>query len=100
MKGAKYDQDKPQWDLLPWEPVAEVVAVLTLGAKKYSPDNWLKVPDHRRRYFAAALRHIMAWWCGQKNDAETGLHHLAHAICCLLFLMGRERKDQTRNIST
>ena len=31
-------------------------------------------------------RHIDAWWGGEQKDPETGEHHLAHAICCGMFL--------------
>ena len=85
--GSKYDAGKPRWDLLPWGEVEQVVKVLTYGAKKYSDNNWVHVENPRRRYFAAAMRHTTAWFMGEKNDAETGCSHLAHAICCLLFLM-------------
>jgi hypothetical protein len=56
------------------------------GAKKYSPDNWKSVPDGKRRYYSAALRHLAAWREGEKLDPETGLPHLSHALCCLLFM--------------
>ena len=55
MTGRKDDAEKPRWDLLPFGPVREVVEVLTFGAKKYAPDNWQRVPEPRRRYFAAAI---------------------------------------------
>ena len=28
-----------------------------------------------------------SWRDGEKNDLESGLHHLAHAGCCLLFML-------------
>ena len=93
MEGEKKDAGKPRWDLLPFGPVSEVVDVLTFGAAKYAPDNWQKVPDARARYFAAALRHLTAWWNGERADPETGLSHLAHASCCLLFLLWFDRKE-------
>ena len=85
-EGVKYDQDKPDWSLLPLEPIEDVVDVLTFGAKKYSPDNWKKVPDLHNRYFAAAMRHLVAWKNGEILDPESGKPHLAHAQCCLVFL--------------
>jgi hypothetical protein len=85
--GVKYDQDKPEWTLVPFKAFDEVVKVLTIGARKYSPDNWKKVPDARRRYINAAFRHMSAYVSGEKLDAETGKSHLAHAICCMLFLL-------------
>ena len=87
LDGVKYDQEKPRWDLLPFKPINEVVKVLTFGATKYADDNWQKVPNAKNRYFAAAQRHIWAWVDGEHKDSESGLHHLAHAVCCLLFAM-------------
>ena len=79
MNGIKFDQNKERWSLLPIKQVREVVKVLTAGAIKYEDDNWQRVPDSRRRYFSATMRHITAWWDGEIKDPETGLHHLAHA---------------------
>ena len=85
--GMKFDQGKPLWRLLPWIAVKAVVAVLTFGALKYAPNNWLYVKNADERYIDAALRHLTAYMSGEKNDSETGLNHLAHCICCLLFLL-------------
>ena len=87
MEGVKYDQEKLRWDLLPLKPIQEVVSVLTYGAGKYDDENWKKVDNQRSRYYAAAMRHITAWWLGEQQDPESKHHHLAHAICCLIFLM-------------
>ncbi len=91
MDGVKYDQDKPRYELLPIMPIEETVKVLTYGAKKYADDNWREVSRQRPRYFAAAIRHIFAWWQGEELDPESGLPHLAHAMCCLIFLMEGSR---------
>lgn len=88
--GIKYDQNKPMWWLLPMEAVNEVVKVLTFGANKYGPENWHMLTDLRKRYLSACMRHIAAFRCGERNDKETGIHHLAHAICCLLFVLWAE----------
>lgn len=88
--GVKYDNDKPQWSLLPFKALKEVVDVLTYGAKKYAPDNWKKVPDAKRRYIDAGFRHFTAYAAGEKLDPETGKSHLAHAMCCLLYLLAFE----------
>lgn len=94
--GRKDDSDKPRWDLLPWGPLSEVVGVLTYGAKKYAPDNWKHVSNPRSRYFSAALRHVVAWQTGELIDPESGHHHLAHAICCLLFCIWVDRTTTLR----
>lgn len=93
-QGKKDDTEKLRWDLLPTAPVRVIVQVLTFGAQKYAPDNWKKVPDPRRRYYAALLRHVISWWEGERLDAETGLHHLGHAGCCLLFLLWFDLKSK------
>lgn len=85
--GIKHDDDKQRWDLLPYDALEHVVKVLTLGAKKYAEWNWMYVERAEDRYFAAAQRHLVAWRGGEGVDPETGVSHIAHAICCLLFLL-------------
>jgi hypothetical protein len=94
MTGVKHDGEKPRWDLLPIEALEPVVEVLGLGARKYGDRNWAEVPDAPRRYFAATMRHLTAWMLGEKRDAESGQSHLAHAVCCLLFIMALERRQK------
>ena len=90
MEGKKHDEGKPRWDLLHPLALTEYVKVMTHGAKKYADDNWRTVPNARRRYFAAAMRHMIAWWSGEQYDQQTGCHHLAHAICDVAILMEPE----------
>lgn len=91
----KNDTGKWRFSLIPFNALRRVIAVLEFGATKYAPDNWKTVPDARRRYFDASIRHITAWWSGEISDDESGQHHLAHAICCLLFLLWiEEKKDE------
>lgn len=92
--GVKFDSDKPQWSLLPFEALEEVVEVLTFGAKKYAPDNWKYVPDADARYMDAAFRHMAKYMQGHKHDGETGNNHLAHAVCCLLFKLWFDRQQE------
>lgn len=91
--GRKDDQGKPRYDLIPPEALHQVVLVLTSGANRYGDDNWRHVTGLRRRYFAAAMRHLWAWWRGEDTDPDSGLSHLAHAACCVLFLL----EDVCRN---
>lgn len=89
-------QGKDRWDLLPIDPIRQVVKVLTLGAKKYTDNGWQEVvsktPDE---YYAAALRHLTAWREGDRYDKESGLHHLSHCICCIIFLLWNDLKKPT-----
>jgi hypothetical protein len=91
--GVKYDNEKPQWSLLPFKALTEVVEVLTYGAKKYAPDNWKKVPNAKQRYIDACFRHLTAYVGGEKLDGETGKSHLAHGLCCMLYLLAFEKGE-------
>ena len=82
----KADSGKLQWSLLPFEELKDVVRVLMLGAKKYTPDNWKKCDDVTR-YKDALMRHVISYVSGDITDKESGLSHLAHAVCNCLFLM-------------
>lgn len=84
--GRKFDSDKTDYSLLPLKSLKEVTEVLGMGAIKYSRDNWRYVEDRENRYWAAAMRHMISWKEGDKQDDESGKNHLAHAVCCLMFL--------------
>jgi hypothetical protein len=85
--GRKFDGGKLQYGLIPPLALRETVKVLTFGAEKYEPDNWRRVPDGPRRYFDAAQRHLWAYKEGEMYDPETGVNHLAHALCCIMFML-------------
>lgn len=86
-EGKKFDAGKARYDLMPFDALDEVADVLGHGADKYGEDNWRHVPNARRRYVAAALRHISSYQQGYELDYETDLHALAHAVCSLLFVI-------------
>jgi hypothetical protein len=90
-EGRKDDQDKLRYDLIPPELLEEVARVLTYGAVKYSERNWEKGMAWHRP-FGALMRHMWAWWRGENVDPETGFSHLAHAACCIAFLITYERR--------
>ena len=90
-KFVKDDNAKTRYDLLPPELIEETAKVLTFGAQKYSAHNWAQGASWSR-YFSATMRHMWAWWRGEDNDPETGFSHLAHAACCLSFLIAYQRR--------
>lgn len=92
--GRKFDGGKLQYGLLPPHALQDVVQVLTFGAEKYEIDNWKRVPDAKRRYFDAAQRHLWAYKAGEINDPETGVNHLAHAVCCLMFINDLDKTQE------
>ena len=84
MPGIKYDEEKPRLALLSTYALTETAKVLNYGAEKYGDDNW-REGISARRLISAALRHILAYNDGEDNDLETGLSHLAHAMCMIMF---------------
>lgn len=90
-EGRKYDSEKLDYTLVPWEGMEDIVKVLQYGAKKYARDNWKHVENNKTRYLAAAFRHLVQHNNGELADDETGLSHLAHAGCCILFLLALEK---------
>jgi hypothetical protein len=86
-KGIKYDNCKPDYSLIPPNALDDVARVLTYGATKYDRDNWKELENLDNRYFAAAQRHLWALRKGETYDDETGIHHGAHAICCMMFII-------------
>ena len=86
-QGRKDDTGKADWTLMPFKALEPVVRVLEFGAYKYGRENWKSVQTPRRRYLAAAYRHLNSITDGEWPDKESNLPHAAHAICCLLFLL-------------
>lgn len=89
-EGKKFDSEKVPLQLLPTEALWEVGKVLNLGRKKYGDWNWKSGMDWSRLY-GAALRHLFAWAENESEDPESKLSHLAHASCCILFLLAYEK---------
>lgn len=87
--GTKYDEGKIRLELLSVPALIEIGKVMTFGATKYDDHNWRKGFKWSRLY-GALLRHIFAHLNGQDKDPETGISHLAHAGCCLMFLLEHE----------
>jgi hypothetical protein len=84
--GDKRDSGKLPLELLPLDALSAVAEVLRFGASKYAARNWESGIAYGR-VFGALLRHLFAWWRGEELDSETGLSHLAHAGCEVLFLL-------------
>lgn len=76
-------------DLLSPRAISNLAEVLTHGATKYGDRNWESGIKYSRVY-AAVLRHLMAWQDGEDVDHESGLSHLSHAFCGLMFLVHYE----------
>jgi hypothetical protein len=89
----KFDQDKLPLHLLSTEAMNQTAAVLAFGAQKYAEHNWRKGFTWSRP-LSAAMRHITAFNAGEDKDPESGLSHLAHAACCIMFLLEFEKTSK------
>jgi hypothetical protein len=83
--GARFNYGKPDYSLIPLVTMADEARVWAYGKEKYAAWNWTKgmawsIP------FACLMRHMSAWQAGEECDAESGLPHLAHAMCNLRML--------------
>lgn len=83
--GLHFDEGKLDWSLLPFDAVEDMVAVLMYGARKYGKTNWQKGIAFTR-VWNSAMRHLLAWRKQIDTDPESGLPHLAHAMCNIMFL--------------
>lgn len=86
----KFDGNKAPLELLPAPALEAISEVLAFGKAKYAAWNWAK-GFAWSRLIGAALRHLFAFARGEDKDPESGLSHLAHAGCCILFLIAHER---------
>jgi len=83
--GARFNNGKPDFSLIPLVTLEDEARVWEYGKKKYAAWNWAKgmpwsVP------FACAVRHLSAWQRGEDLDPESGLPHLAHVACNIRML--------------
>jgi hypothetical protein len=91
MTATKFDGEKVRLSLFPRDALMGIGQVLTFGAKKYSDWNWAQGMDWSRIY-GATMRHLTAWFDGESKDPETGMSHLWHAGCNLVFLISYEAR--------
>lgn len=92
--GSKFDGGKPRLELLDSGAIEDLAKVLTFGATKYDAHNWRKGIEVSR-LVGAALRHLFAFLRGEDLDPESGLPHVAHAMCNCMFILAmmRDRRD-------
>jgi hypothetical protein len=84
----KFDEGKVDWAILPFGAIEEIIKVLKFGEGKYARGNFAdKGGLNYTRLINALMRHTIAFGRGEDNDPETGLSHMAHAGCCVIFLL-------------
>jgi len=81
----RYNETKPEWGLVDFDSLINMVRVLEYGAKKYDKYNWKKGLPYVS-VIESMLRHIFAFLNGEDLDPESGLPHTGHIMCNALFL--------------
>lgn len=81
---------------LPFAVLAEDAIAHGEGALKYGRHNWREGHVLASTYFAAAMRHLSAWFEGEDIDPDSGLSHLTKARASLAVL--RDAQIQGRAI--
>lgn len=112
-EGRRYNNGKLEWNLIDFKQLEDQVRVLMYGAHKYTiyegpegpikgseistqeaaslpvlssgKDNW-KGGLSLRDCADSMLRHYFAFMSGEDNDPESGLPHLGHIGCNLMFM--------------
>jgi len=84
-EGLRYNEGKLRYDLVPAFAQEQYVNVLTKGSIKYKPRNWEAGMDWTK-VLASLKRHVAAFEKGEDYDPETGLLHMAHAMCNAAFI--------------
>lgn len=100
-RGVKYDTGKLRYDLIPLSARKALATILTYGAEKYDDHNWRRGMRYGR-VIASFERHWNAWREGETVDpieqpngvTGTGLPHLWHALCNLVFLIEYEEHPE------
>jgi hypothetical protein len=80
--------------VLPWNILARVGIAMLEGARKYGRHNWRTGGARSSVYFDATLRHMMAWWEGERIDPDSGQHHLVKVIAGLLVYLDAEERGE------
>lgn len=83
--GVKKDDNKLRMDLLSPIALKKLSEVLTAGSVKYSAHNW-RGGIAWSRVIAATLRHFTCFLEGEDIDSESGLRHIDHVACNVMFL--------------
>lgn len=90
----KKDDGKLRLDLVPPEAMFALAEVFAFGATKYAEFGWEEGGLSAKRLYAAALRHLTAYWQAHRLDdedgqldPESGLPHLYHALACISMLV-------------
>jgi hypothetical protein len=67
------------------------------GAAKYGSYNWRGNPVRASIYIDAAIRHLSAWFEGEEHAADSGVHHLGHALASIAIILDAQETGNLIN---
>jgi len=72
-----------------WSPLASAYGSLALynGSLKYGKANFANTKVEASIYIAAAMRHLLAWACGQEDDPADGVPNLGGVLANVAILL-------------
>ena len=95
----KDSKGKTKLSLVPYYGMVAVAKVREYGVKKYGdPDGWKEVSP--MEFIDAALRHIGKYLAESDYDEESGLHHISHAACNLMFVADMMQNNHEKVLSS
>jgi hypothetical protein len=83
--GLRYDDGKTPYDILSPISLEGTALILELGAVKYELRNWEKGMAWSR-VIGPTFRHLVKFVAGEDLDQETGMPHVHHIACNVMFL--------------
>jgi len=92
-KAIRYDQNKPQMDLLSPIAMFGLAQVMTHGLKKYPGSQWKKGMAWSK-VTASLLRHLFKFMAGEDIDPESLCPHIDHVAANAMFLQEYFRKHK------
>ena len=60
--------------------------VLMFGGEKYERNNWMKPSPNKLSAADSLYRHVLAMINGEMDDSDSGLPHIGHIMCNVMFL--------------
>jgi len=76
-------KDTPHINMRAFEEMAKV---LEFGAEKYDRNNWMKNAADKCELIDSLERHVAALLDGEELDPDSGLHHIGHIMCNVMFI--------------
>jgi Domain of unknown function (DUF5664) len=71
---------KTPFDMVPPAALIEMAKAFGHGAEKYGRQNWAEDLIPFSVYYAAMMRHLIAWYDGENDDPDSQINHLAHLM--------------------